>query len=193
MKLFNSLLAFGLFTASAGAFAETHHEYLDKPYFQASQTETVTAKVTAINHETREVELLRADGTEVAFTASEEARNLDQVEVGDIVVAQYVETMSVRVLPNKGQEPAMAGMTTVERTEKGEMPGMAAVDTEVITATVAEINLEANTFKLRGPEGVVEEYAAMNPENLKRAEVGDLVVMTFSHAVAITVEPGERE
>ena len=59
--------------------------------------------------------------------------------------------------------------------------------------TVEEINLEANTFKLKGPEGVIEEYAAMNPENLKRAAVGDLVIITMTEAVAISVEAGPAE
>jgi len=169
--------------------AEAHDEYTDKPYFQATQTETVTAEVTAINHETREVSLLRADGAKIDFTVTEAARNLDQVSVGDTVVAQYVETMSVRVMTNEGQAPSRSGTTAVSRAEKGAMPGMTAIDTEVVTATVEEIDIASNTFKLKGPDGVVEQYTAQNPENLKRAEVGDLVVMTFTSAVGVSVEP----
>ena len=41
---------------------------------------------------------------------------------------------------------------------------------------------------LKGPDGTVSEYVARNPENLKRAAVGDLVVMTVTESVAITVE-----
>ena len=63
-------------------------------------------------------------------------------------------------------------------------PGGMEMSTRVITATVAEINLEANTFKLNMPGGEVREFTARNPENLKRAEVGDLVVITFTEAVA---------
>lgn len=193
MRYMRTLVMLILLPASSALMAEAHNEYVEKPYFQATQTETVTAEVTAINHETRAVELLRTDGAEIKFTATEEARNLDQVAVGDIVVAQYVETMSVRVMANEGQKPGSAGVTTIGRSEKGEMPGMAAVDTEVVTATVEAIDLEANTFKLKFVDGTVEEFAARNPENLKRADVGDLVVMTFSHAVAVSVEPGARE
>jgi hypothetical protein len=45
-----------------------------------------------------------------------------------------------------------------------------------------------NTFKLKGPDGTVNEYVARNPDNLKRAAVGDLVVITVTAAVAVTVE-----
>ena len=81
--------------------------------------------------------------------------------------------------------------------QMGEMqhggPGMAAMDTVVTTATVEEIDVESNTFKLRGADGEVRTYRARNPENLKRAEVGDLVVTTVMNAVAISVSEQASE
>lgn len=189
MKKVLILAVSALFLAAFGVNAEETAAPMAKPYFEVTQSETVTAEVISINVETRDVSVKMADGEVVSFVASEEARNLDQVMPGDMVMAEYVERLSVQVVANDGHEPAMAGLTTIARAEKGEMPGMMAVDTEVITATVEEINIETNTFKLKGPDGTVEEYTAMNPENLKRAVVGDLVVMTMTHAVAVAVTP----
>ena len=73
------------------------------------------------------------------------------------------------------------------------MPALTAIDALVVTATVEEINIEANTFKLKGPSGEIKEYEARNPENLKKAEVGDLVVITYTEAVAISVEKTSAE
>jgi hypothetical protein len=73
------------------------------------------------------------------------------------------------------------------------MPGLAAIDAVVVTATVEEINIEANTFKLKGPAGEIREYEARDPENLKKAEVGDLVVITYSEAIALSVEKTTAE
>jgi hypothetical protein len=70
---------------------------------------------------------------------------------------------------------------------------MAAIDALVVTATVEEINLEANTFKLKGPSGEIKEYTARNPENLKKAEVGDIVVITYTEAIALSVEKTTAE
>jgi pimeloyl-CoA synthetase len=165
----------------------------EKPSFSASQSQMVTARVEAINHETREVTVLRADGETISFTASDEARNLDQVAVDDIIVAQYVSSISIEVIANDGMQAGALGLTTLERTEKGEMPGIAAVDTEVVVYTVVDINLEANTFKLEAGDGTVEEFSARDPDNLRRAEVGDLVVTTVTEAVAISVEPGPAD
>jgi len=182
-----------LLLVSTAVLAAGENSDLDKPTFYASQTETVTATVESIDHETRAVTLLRADGEVIDIVVGEEARNLDQVSVGDIVVAQYVSSISVKVVSGDEAEPSNLGLATMERAEKGDMPGVVAVDTEVIVATVVDINLEANTFQLKGVDGSVEEYVAMNPENLKRAEVGDAVIITLSNAVALSVEAGAAE
>ena len=59
--------------------------------------------------------------------------------------------------------------------------------TSVTTAVVEDINIEANTFKLRWPNGDILQYEAQDPENLKKSEVGDLVVMTFTEAIAMAL------
>jgi hypothetical protein len=161
---------------------------LDRPSLSASQSMTVSAVVEAIDHETRVVTVRKPDGEEITFKASEEARNLDQVEVGDVLIAEYVESVSIDVMANDGLEADSAKVAAMARTAEGEMPGFAAMDTSVVIATVEEINVEANTFKLKGPEGNVREYVARNPDNLKRAVVGDLVVITVTEAIAIAVE-----
>jgi hypothetical protein len=177
--------------ASAKAEISTMEEEaaLDRPSFSASQSMMVSAVVEAIDHETRVVTVRKPDGEEITFTASEEARNLDQVKVGDVLIAEYVESVSIDVMANDGLEADAAEITAMTRTEEGEMPGFAAMGTSVVVATVEEINVEMNTFKLKGPDGTVSEYVARNPDNLTRAVVGDLVIITVTEAVAISVEP----
>ena len=102
-------------------------------------------------------------------------------------------TTAIEVIANEGYEPEAGELAAMARTKEGEMPGLAAMDVQVATATVEEINIEANTFKLRGPDGSIEEYAARNPQNLKRAKVGDLVVFTVTTSVAIVVDAAPSE
>jgi hypothetical protein len=187
MKNIKALPLVILFAATA-TWAGDDAEMMDRPSFYASQSETVSAVVEEINHETRVVTVRKSDGEMLTFTASDEARNLDQVAVGDVLIAEYEESISIEVMANDGVEAGAAAVEAVARTEEGEMPGFAAMDAAVIVATVEEINIEANTFKLKGPDGVINEYVARNPDNLKRAVVGDLVVITITEAVAIVVE-----
>ena len=192
IKTFTLLVALLLFASSPCWSAESAAA-TDKPSMSTSQTVVLTAVVEAINHETREVTLRGPEGGTVSFVASEDARNLGQVKVGDIVMAEYVQSMTVEVFANDGTEPGAGGLTVAGRSEEGEMPALTAIDALVVTATVEEINLEANTFKLKGPTGEIKEYEARDPENLKKAEVGDLVVITYTEAVAISVEKTSRE
>jgi hypothetical protein len=177
-----------LFMVGTVAWAGEETSTMDKPSFSASQSMVVSALVEAIDHETRVVTLRKSNGEAITFTASEDVRNLAQVSVGDNLIAEYVETVSIKVMAADGLEADAAEVSALARAEEGDMPGFAAMDAMVVTATVEEINIELNTFKLKGPDGVINEYTARNPENLKRAAVGDLVVMTVTSAVAIVVE-----
>jgi len=175
------------------AWAGEEASMMDKPSFSASQSLVVSAVVEAIDQESRVVTLRKSNGEAITFTASDDVRNLAQVSVGDQLTAEYVETISIQVMAADGMEAQAAEVGAMARAEEGDMPGFAAMDAVVVTATVEEINLEANTFKLKGPDGVINEYTARNPENLKRSAVGDLVVMTVTEAVAIVVEEHTAE
>ena len=185
-------LTVAILVLAASAWA-AEEAAMERPSMYASQTAMVTAVVEAIDHETRVVTVRKTDGESLTFTASDEARNLGQVSVGDVLMAEYQETISIQVMANEGHEPQAALMDATARTEEGEMPGFAAMDATVVTATVEEINIEANTFKLKGPDGTINEYVARNPENLKRSKVGDLVVITITEAIAIVVEEAAAE
>ena len=191
MKLIKSAVLVALSSLLTVAWAQEAE--MERPSMSTSRSMTVSAVVEAIDHETRVVTVRKADGEEITFTASEEVRNLGQVAVGDILRAEYVETLSIEVLANEGMEPEAVAGAALARAKEGEMPGMAAMEQAVITAVVEEINLENNTFKLREPDGTVNEYVARVPENLRRSKVGDLVVITVTNAVAIGVEEQPAE
>jgi hypothetical protein len=194
MNMFKTLaLLAALMLFAAPAWSGESAPATDKPSIYSSQIMKMTAVVEAINHETREVTLRGPEGNTSSFVASEEARNLGQVSVGDIVVAEYEQSLSIEVFENDGSVPGAGEVIAAGRSELGEMPGIAAVDSTVVTATVEEINIENNTFKLKGPSGEVQEYVARDPENLKKAAVGDLVVITYTEAIALSVEKTTAE
>jgi len=193
MKIIKYVSIVASFLACTIAWAGEEATMTDKPSFSASQSLVVSALVEAIDQETRVVTLRKSNGEAITFTASDDVRNLAQVSVGDHLIAEYVESVSIEVMAADGLEADAAEVAAMARAEEGQMPGFAAMDALVVTATVEEINIELNTFKLKGPDGVISEYTARNPQNLKRAAVGDLVVMTVTSAVAIVVEEKPAE
>jgi hypothetical protein len=166
---------------------------VEKPYISATQSAKMTAVVDSINHETREVTLRSADGTTKTLTVGEEARNLAQVSAGDLLTVEILRNLTVEVMADDGSELGSGALMATDRTAKGEMPGVAAVDAVITVARVEDINIEANTFKLKFKDDSVEEFVARDPENLKKSEVGDLVVITETEAIAITVEKAKAE
>lgn len=193
MKIISALTFVSLLLITSTTQAAETQAVQNKPAFSASKSMQVTAQVKSIDHKTRAVTLEVSGGEPVSFIASEEARNLDQVSVGDTVVAEYVESISIQVVAAENAEAGVAELTAMARSKKGEMPGMAAIGSRIEVATVEAINIETNTFKLKLADGSIQEYTARNPENLKKSAVGDVVITTFTQAIALTVEKTSSE
>ena len=159
----------------------------EKPSFSATQTVQLTASVVAVDREARTITLKGPEGNTKTLQADEDSNNIDKIVVGDTVNVEYVQHMSIEVFANDGMEPGAGVMGAKGRNPEGETPAAMELVTTVATATVEDINIEANTFKLKWPGGEIKEYEAQNPENLKKADVGDLVVTTYTEAIALTL------
>ncbi|MDO3384781.1 hypothetical protein QWI17_02895 [Gilvimarinus sp. SDUM040013] len=163
-----------------------------KPFVVFTEVDEVTATVIAINHETREVTLAGESG-ELSFVVGEEVRNLDQVNAGDTVVAEYMDQLSIEIVDGEGLEAEDAFVELAARAKEGDLPGIVTESVEVHVFMVEAIDMEDNTFKLRNADGVVRQFTAQNPENLKSANVGDALIATHSTAMAVGVVHAEQE
>jgi Cu/Ag efflux protein CusF len=153
-------------------------------------SQTVTATVTAIDLTAREVTLRTAEGESLVLVAGTEARNLEQLEVGDLVTAQY-QVGLVMALGPPGVE-ARLQETEVVRRPLGERPGGIVRATTAITATITAVDMETRTVTLQGPERTVELPVAEDVD-LASVKVGDRVGAMFEESLAIQVEPVESE
>jgi hypothetical protein len=179
------VIAFVAGLASSAVLADGHEAAaVEKPSISATQKVMLTTVVEAVDLNARTVTLKGPEGNLKTIKA-ERTPNLEQVQVGDQVNIEYVEHLSIEVFANDGTEPGQGVMSASAVNTPDEAPGGMEMVATVTTATVEEINIEANTFKLKLPGGEIKEFTARNPENLKKAEVGDLVVTTLTEAVAI--------
>jgi len=153
---------------------------------------TKTATVEAIDQKTRMVTLRMADGETTTFRVSPEVRNLPQVKKGDEVTASYYESVAVRLLAPGEAKPGVTTADEVTRAEPGQMPAGGVATTTTITATVTKIDRKKQTATLRGPEGKSVTVKVRNPANLEKVKEGDLVEITYTEALAISVEKAAR-
>jgi hypothetical protein len=147
MKPFKLFVTIAIALLGNHAFAQGDASADFKPSFSASQSVTATARVEALNQETREVTLLLEDGSLFTSQVSDEARNLDQVSVGDIVYAHYTESISIRVVENDGAEPETVVQEELARTGEGKMPGVAATESAVTNQTARSVSTGRSTLK----------------------------------------------
>ena len=156
-------------------------------FIATTEVQTLTAEVLSIDLETRDVVLMGKTGTEIEFVVSDATRNLDQVSPGDTVTVKFIQRMRMELVKGEGIEPMNLVADGKARAEDGEMPARAEMEVTVDAFTVEAIDLEANTFKLKNVDGVVNEFTARNPANLAKASVGDAVLVTTIEAMAVEV------
>ena len=150
----------------------------------------VTAVIEAVNSENRMVTVRSIGRDEViVMEVGDEVRNLDQVEVGDRVVIEFLEALAVDLKKGGGIEPSAGIGTAAARAEPGEKPAGGVSNAVVLVATILGIDPDEPSVTLQGPEGDIVEILVREPEKLKLVDVGDQVVITYTRALAIAVEP----
>jgi hypothetical protein len=151
----------------------------------------ITATVEAVDQKTRMVTLRGPEGNLVSFRAAEEVRNLPQLRVGDRVRATYYEAIAVQVRGPGEATPGVSAGEVAGRAEPGEKPGALRGRSVTVTTTVQAIDREKQKVTLKTPEGLLQPIAVRDPRQLEELAVGDLVEITYTEALAISVEePG---
>ena len=161
-------------------------ERTDLPSISTTQTMQLIAQVVAIDLEKKEVKL-RVPGGEIRTLELPEAERLDEVEVGDTVAAEYLQQLTLELFPGDGAKPGHGTISAKARAPESERPGGVITETKISLAVVNEIDLENGTFKLEWEDGI-KDYVARDPENLKKAKVGDYVVATYTAALALQLQ-----
>ena len=155
-------------------------------------TATVTATVVAIDLATRTVTLKDKRGRVVEVEVGEEARNFDQLKVGDVVTTEYREAMSLSL--TKASGPRSASQRLIEqRSAPGAKPGGTIGREITVLADVVAVNAKAKTVTLKGPQGNAVDVIVEDPEQMKHIRKGDQVEVVYTEAVAISVTPGTNK
>ena len=83
----------------------------------------------------------------------------------------------------------MTTTSAVERAKKGEPPKARMGSQVTIIADIEAIDKDGKYVILKGPEGNSERVAVRDPKHLENVKVGDQVQLTYTEAMAISVEP----
>lgn len=145
------------------------------------------ATITTIDKANRLVTLKVANGDEFVVEASPEIQNFDKLQVGDTVVATYTQSLGVRIDPAGQASPGLK-----ETTSSSPAPGQAKVGREVTaTLKVESVDAKNNTVTLSDGAGRSATVDVVDPrarERLKTLKPGEMVVITYTEALALRLE-----
>jgi len=148
---------------------------------------TVRGTVAAVDKDNHTVTLKGPKGRTVTLDVKD-LQKLDAINVGDPVVAKYMEAVAFQIKP---AGTAATGATTQESrvsSKPGETPAGAVGREVTVTAPITAIDKKANTVTITGPEGNSATVKAKDPKNLERIKVGDMVEITYAQALAVSLD-----
>jgi len=147
------------------------------------RTLTLTADVVAIDATYRIVTLRGSQGNIVEVVAGDDVKNFDSIKIGDKVVAKYQLGISAEVTKLTGPRER------VEQTTSSREPGaVTRANTVTILADVIATDPPRRTMTLRGPNNTVT-ISVENPMHFNVVKKGDRVLVTYTEAVALSLEP----
>ena len=148
----------------------------------------VTATVLAIDKQDRILTLQGPKKNIVDIEVGEEARNFDQIRVGDQLRIEYYESVAL-YLGKPGTQPEEEAGLVVARSAKGEKPGGYAVGAVDVSASVVGIDKKKRTLTLKLPEGnVVTTTVDKSVQAFETLKVGDVIHARLTKAFAVSVE-----
>jgi hypothetical protein len=152
----------------------------------------VRAVVVGLDKAARSLDLKAANGRVTTLFASEEVKNYDQIQLGDQVVARFMQSITLEL--KKGGSGIMQRTDSKDMVtaKPGERPGVALGRQVHVIANVVAVNKKTMTVTLKGPKGNYVDLTLQDPKQLARVKKGDQVEAVFTEAVALTVEPAPK-
>ena len=178
--------AFGAGPSPAPLVAQAAPAAAAKPKVGGAAVLTVQGTVEAIDTEKQTVTL---KGPQRSLTLKvRDPKKLAAIKVGDPVVGKYYESLALEVKKPGQATPGATVQQSVATSKPGETPAGAIGEQITLTGTITTIDKKAHTVTIKGPEGNAETIKARDPKNLDNVKVGDLVELTYTRALAISLD-----
>lgn len=193
MKGITRLATVAVWMAATAAWAQTESQMTvtrEPTSTTATGTAKLTAKIVKIDAPTRTVSLKSADGRVMDLVVGPEARNFEQLELGDTVSIEYREALTMGLKKASGPL-SMRTRDISERAAPGARPGGTIGREVTVTADVVAVDADARVVTLKGPRGRTVDLLVEDADRIKGIKKGDRVEAVYTEAVAVSVQPAE--
>ena len=172
--------------AAAGAFSPA---LAQKPVTQGAAV-TETATIVAIDSTNRLITLKDKDGITETIAAGPEVKRFGELKVGDVVTFRYYESVVYAIQKPGDKVPAPVAGGIVRGT--GPKPGGTMSEQLTAVVTIQAIDAKIPSVTIKAEDGSVMSFRIEDPKNLTGVKVGDKVQITYTRALAISVEAPKK-
>lgn len=153
-----------------------------KPYFEASQSITAQGTVLKVDSKARNLTFLNAERETLVIKASSRVKNFDQIKEKDVVKISYEQSVSITVTDAATAE--VPRDTTSAQADSGAKPS----GLTHYRATITALDKTKGVASLKGHDGADFTITPRDPARLDQVNVGDLVTISYTEAVAASVQ-----
>jgi WD40 repeat protein len=156
--------------------------------------EEVTATVEGVDGNSRVVTLRGTDGDSIAMQVSPSVRNFAQVRTGDRVVVRYYTGLAAELRrrgDGSGETEEPVTTTALGRAPEGDRPAGVVGTKTHRTVRITNVNKRNHIVTFYGSDGISRSMPIRTPQGrefIRKLKVGDEVDVTYTEAVAISVE-----
>jgi Cu/Ag efflux protein CusF len=151
---------------------------------------TETATIVAIDSTNRILSLKLSDGTIDTLFCGPEVQRFSELKVGDKVTFKYYESIVYAIQQPGAKPPADAPPTLVRGT--GPKPGGTMSQQVTAVVTVQAIDTAVGSITIKTEAGETMSFKVEDKSNLKGVKVGDKIQITYTQALAISVEAPKK-
>lgn len=152
----------------------------------------VSAQVVGIDKAARTVTLKGPKGNVFDVVAGDTVKNFDQIKVGDSLVVRYVEALTLELKKSKVAGSDIQVREEAAKAKPGERPAVAGGRQVTAIADVVGVDPAKSTITLKGPRGNEVTLKVGNPDQFKVVRKGDQVEVTYTEALALSVEAAPK-
>jgi hypothetical protein len=147
---------------------------------------TETATIVAIDSTNRIVSLKGEDGMVETIYAGPEVKRFSELKVGDKLTFKYYESV-VFAVQQPGEKPPASAPPTLIR-NAGPRPGGTMSQQATAVVIVQAIDNAVGALTIKTEKGDVMSFKVEDKSNLKGLKVGDRIQVTYTQALAVSVE-----
>ncbi len=150
----------------------------------------IEATVVAVDPQANEVSLETPVGDVVTMTVPKEVATLENVSVGDTVLATFMSAMEAELREPTAEELAEPWAVIEEGGALEDSPEPAIGRARIIRAvcTIEGMNRALGTATLKDSRGKLHLVTGVEPEKMEGVTLGQTVVVVYAEAMALTLE-----